>query len=172
MPALKNSRQERFALGLVSGLPASRAYEDAGYKPSDANASRLTRNDRVRARVAELQQQAAAKVVVDKAWVLEHLTTLVQRSMREVPVVDKRGKPTGEYAFQGATAARGLELLGKELGMFKQQVEQTIDLGRIWERVKRARASAQSAPPMTAASQHHGPPEEPRKPKPVFVPRR
>ena len=35
-----------------------------------------------------------------------------------VPVLDRDGKPTGEYRYDGSVANRALELLGKQQGMF------------------------------------------------------
>lgn len=64
MPVLKNARHERFAQELAKGKSANQSYEAAGYKQSDQNASRLTRNDKVMARLSELQERAAAKAVV------------------------------------------------------------------------------------------------------------
>jgi len=61
MPILDNPRHERFAQFIADGKSATKAYELAGYRSSRQNAQRLTTNDDVRARVAELQQQAAAK---------------------------------------------------------------------------------------------------------------
>ena len=62
------ARQEAFCRGLAVGLPASRAYVDAGYdarnNAAEANASRLLRNAKVAARLADLRQQAAYKAVV------------------------------------------------------------------------------------------------------------
>ena len=50
----------------------------------------------------------------------QHRTTqrLSPADLRPVPVLDRQGKPTGEYTFQGNLANKALELLGKELGMF------------------------------------------------------
>lgn len=64
MGALKNARHELFAQGLAKGRPASQAYVEAGYSFSEPNASRLTRNEKVQARVAEIKGKAAARVVV------------------------------------------------------------------------------------------------------------
>jgi hypothetical protein len=70
---LKNARHERFAQELAKGLPASKAYVAAGYRPSEPNSSRLTRNEQVSARVAELKGMAADKVVVTVAGLTERL---------------------------------------------------------------------------------------------------
>ena len=58
MAILKNARHERFAQNLAKGMSATAAYEKAGYKPNDQNAARLTRNDEIRSRVAELMAPA------------------------------------------------------------------------------------------------------------------
>lgn len=71
MPALSNPRHERFAQELAKGKSQSEAYQAAGYEPSEPNASRLTRNDKVQARVAELQERSALRVEVTQASLIE-----------------------------------------------------------------------------------------------------
>jgi hypothetical protein len=39
-------------------------------------------------------------------------------SVRSPIVLDKEGKPTGEYRYDGSVANRALELLGKQQGLF------------------------------------------------------
>jgi hypothetical protein len=39
--------------------------------------------------------------------------------MQGEPVLDRWGVPTGVYRYEGGVANKALELLGKELGMFK-----------------------------------------------------
>jgi hypothetical protein len=64
MPLLCNPRHEKFAQALAEGKSATEAYEVAGYTPNDGNAARMKGNDRVRERVAELQEQGAERSVV------------------------------------------------------------------------------------------------------------
>lgn len=64
MPVLDNARHERFAQELAKGASQVEAYGLAGYEPVEANASRLIRNDKVAARVAELKAAAAERAVV------------------------------------------------------------------------------------------------------------
>lgn len=108
MPALQNARHERFAQELAKGKSQSEAYQLAGYEPSEPNASRLTRNDKVQARVAELQERAAANVMLTREWVLEQL-------------VDNAAKAKAAGDFGPSNQA--LNLLGKELGMFVERTE-------------------------------------------------
>lgn len=64
MPVLKNARHESMAQALAKGKTADEAYALAGYKPDRGNASRLTANDSVRVRVAELQSKTVKKVEI------------------------------------------------------------------------------------------------------------
>ncbi|MEQ1955848.1 terminase small subunit [Mesorhizobium yinganensis] len=65
-----NARQEKFVQNLVvNGLVASAAYKTAGYAgrtdgAARAGASELLTNPNVRARLAQLQQQAAMRAAV------------------------------------------------------------------------------------------------------------
>jgi len=106
---LDNPKHERFAQALAAGKSQAEAYEAAGYKPSEPNASRLTRNDKVQARVAELLGRATEGIVITRQWVIERLVKNVEKA-------DGRD--------EGAVVNRALELLGKEIGMFVERVEQ------------------------------------------------
>ena len=116
---LPNQRHERFVLGLFEGKTAEQAYEDAGYKSNDSNASRLNGDEHIQGRLAFLQSKAAEKAGIDRAWVIERLVEIVDRSMQAVEVTDANGEGTGEYTFQGSVANKSLELLGKDIGMWK-----------------------------------------------------
>jgi hypothetical protein len=126
MAVLNNPRHERFAEALASGKSASQAYAEAGYKKDRRNASRLTSNDDIRARVAELQSRAAERAVIDKQWVLDGLKELADRCMQRVAVLD-RGRVV-EYRFDAVGAVRALHLLGRELGMFVDRAEQDTNI--------------------------------------------
>lgn len=107
MPILPNPRHEAFAQALAKGKSADEAYQMAGFKPDRGNASRLTANDSVQARVAELQGMAADRVVVDRQWVL---TKLIENA-------------TNTQASNPGASNKALELIGKELGMFVDRSE-------------------------------------------------
>lgn len=62
MPTLSNHKHELFAQALAKGETADAAYVSAGYKRNDGNAVRLKGNERIAARVLELQERAAIKV--------------------------------------------------------------------------------------------------------------
>lgn len=73
VPTLDNPKHERFAQGLAQGKSQADAYAAAGYAASEPNASRLTRNDKVAARVAEIQNRGAERAEISVAAVLREL---------------------------------------------------------------------------------------------------
>ena len=58
LPVLKNARREGFAQGLVKGLTQTQAAKNAGFsaKTAESAGSRLAKNVKVRARIAELRE--------------------------------------------------------------------------------------------------------------------
>src|SRR5450631_4087073 len=73
MPPLNNTRHERFAQALFEGHTADESYALAGYKPNDGNCIRLKGNERVKARLSELQAAAAKKSEVTFESLLHEL---------------------------------------------------------------------------------------------------
>lgn len=126
MAALENARHEKFCLERVAGKTIDEAYVAAGYKKNPGNAGRLNNNEHIQARITELQSKAAEKAGLSKEWVIDRLMEVAERCMQAEAVRDHEGEPTGEYKFDASGANRALELLGKEQGMFKQQIESKV----------------------------------------------
>ncbi len=110
MPVLKNPRHEKFAQALFEGKSAHEGYADAGYKPNDGNCIRLKGNERVQARLAELQRAAAktAKVTV------ESLLAELEETRQKATNLD-----------QLSAAVRAIEVKARVSGLLvqKQQLE-------------------------------------------------
>jgi phage terminase small subunit len=115
---LKNARHERFAQELAKGEAASAAYRNAGYSAtgnsSEVAASRLFKNDKVAARVAELRgriaEKLADKVAIDAAWVLKRAAEL-----HAIALTEK----------QFSVAKGALDIIGKHVDVqaFREQVQ-------------------------------------------------
>jgi hypothetical protein len=60
---LKHCRHEQVAQALAKGLTADKAYAAAGYKPHRGNAARLSANESIKARVAEIQQKQVSRTI-------------------------------------------------------------------------------------------------------------
>jgi hypothetical protein len=80
MPVLSNARHERFAQGLAKGLPANKAYVEAGFAANDSNAIRLKENADVQARLREIQGRAASKAAVTVASLTERLDAIAAKA--------------------------------------------------------------------------------------------
>ena len=135
MPMLSRPRREAFAQAVASGRCYTEAYIMAGYRPSKSGSaeSRLANVEEVRARINELlgerkddTYKVAAKMSIDKEWVLKRLVENIERAMQAIPVTRKEDGvevETGEYRYEGAVANRALELLGREFGLFIERKE-------------------------------------------------
>ena len=81
--ALLNQRHEKFAQALAEGKSAIEAYKNAGYAPNDGNAARLKGNERIRARVAELQECAAAHAAVTLQGLIDEAADIQTKAMAD-----------------------------------------------------------------------------------------
>jgi phage terminase small subunit len=85
---LKNAKHEAFARAIVEGCSGREAYGAAGYKAkpaaADANASRLLKDAKVAARVAELKTAASAASVAGAAQVLDALWAIASTDANEL----------------------------------------------------------------------------------------
>jgi phage terminase small subunit len=106
MPALSNARHELFVQELAKGVSASDACRAVGIDPR--NSTRLTKNDEIQRRLAELQERAVTSVMLSREWVLERLVDNA-----------KAAREAGDFG----PSNQALNLLGKELGMFVERTE-------------------------------------------------
>ena len=127
MAALRKSRREKFCQLVARNQcdSNSAAYLAAGYGgdtiAAKANAYTLLKNDDVKERIAEIRGEHASE-----HWEATKAAIAATSLTRELVITElldnlKRAK-TGER-FDGATANRACELLGKELGMFIERTE-------------------------------------------------
>ena len=139
MSILNNPKHEHFAHLIAKGLTPAKAYTSVGYSKGGAaqSGARLLRDAHIRARVAQLTEAVAERAIekcaLDRAWVLAGLKDIHGRAIQAVPVLDRDGAETGLFKYDAASAIKTLELIGKELGMFKEQVK--VENTHIWERL-------------------------------------
>jgi phage terminase small subunit len=135
MSVLKSPRHEQFAQLVATGKNASGAYvhvyqTEKGTKGAGQSGHRLLKNAEVAARIAEirntLEQSALGRVILDRDFVIDGLKENFRRGMQVKPVLDGKGKETGEYQYCGGVANRALELMGKEIGMFVDKSESSV----------------------------------------------
>lgn len=117
MPPLDNPRHERFAQELAKGKTASEAYIDAGFRPNDGNCIRLKGNERVIARVSELQERGARRVevtvesLIEEAEAARTLAMDIKAPAAAIAAVKEKGVLSGKRVERTAN-----ELTGKDGG--------------------------------------------------------
>lgn len=105
MSVLKNPKHERFAQELAKGKSQAEAYKEAGYSPSEPNASRLRSNEKVQARLAEIMERAAVRTEVTLAGITERLIRIAEKgeALGEAP-----GLSVARQASMDAAKLHGL----------------------------------------------------------------
>lgn len=116
MSVLKNARHEAFAQALAKGKSADEAYSAAGYKADRGNASRLTANDNIAARVAELQGKGADRAEIDIARVLKELVRLGTSDLRDAFTEGGQLKPPKEWSDDFAATVASIEVVSRNVG--------------------------------------------------------
>lgn len=130
-------KQQRFVEEYLVDLNATQAAIRAGYSARTANeqAARLLAKASISEAIAAAKAERSARVAVSADYVLNNLVEIVERSMQRAPVfvgfgeqlTDEEGRSV--WRFDGKTATRALELLGKHLGMYKDRVENDVSGG-------------------------------------------
>lgn len=80
MPALSNSRHERFAQALAKGNSQADAYLEAGYKASRSAAARLAADVNICERVAEIAERVAIRTEVTAAEITDRLLAIARKA--------------------------------------------------------------------------------------------
>jgi len=118
-------------------LNGTQAYIRAGYSPNGAcqSASALLTNPNIRAYIQNKMDERSKNTMVDANFVIENLKDVANRCRQAAPVMkfnfatqmmeqvcDENGN--GVWEFDGQSANKALELLGKHLGVFEKDNRQ------------------------------------------------
>lgn len=117
-------QQEAYCRARATGMNADESVTAIGSPVAVTTARDWERKDqRVRDRINELSAMATNNAILktglDREWVITRLMSVVERCMQAEPVLDKDGKPTGEFEFNATGANQALKMLGDTMGMFK-----------------------------------------------------
>jgi phage terminase small subunit len=130
------AKQEMFIKEYLVDLNATQAAIRAGYSAKTAGqiGDENLKKPEIRTRIEELKQKRAEKLELDAQWVLDRLVEVTQMSMQAKPVEkwdysERKLIETGEYVYDSSGANKALELIGKHLGMFKDKIEHSGNIG-------------------------------------------
>jgi phage terminase small subunit len=131
-------KQKAFCEYWVVHHNGQRAAIAAGYAAHSARttAAILLTQANVMAYVQELQARQAKRLIVDENFIVQGLVKNYLRAMQSEEITDKDGNAHGVYKYDGATANRALELLGKMRGLFTDKVEHSGTAGGLVIRVE------------------------------------
>ena len=123
-------KQQRFVEEYLIDLNATQSAIRAGYSEKTANeqGSRLLANVSISEAIAEAQNKRVERTEITQDYVLTNIQKVIERCM-QVQQVDncltqtEDGELAQAFMFKEQGALKGLELLGKHLGMFKDKVE-------------------------------------------------
>ncbi|QSE76326.1 terminase [Lactococcus taiwanensis] len=107
MPVLDNARHEKFVQCLISGMSQRKAYREAikqskNWKDEtvDSKASNLFKNDKVRARYKELQEEAQDAAIMTRKERMVTLSEIAKNAEKEadmIKAIDTLNKMDGDY---------------------------------------------------------------------------
>lgn len=117
----------------------------------------------LRPKVNEKVKQLMEKAEIDSEYVSLGVKEIIERSCQARPVTDRRGKqvyimsPDGEklvpaYTFEANAALKGYELLGKNLGMWQENVKHSGDRNNPIVTENTTKASINLNDPVAAAN--------------------
>lgn len=130
-------KQQRFVEEYLIDLNATQAAIRAGYSEKtarDIGCENLAKPNIAKA-IEEAQSKLSERTGITQEYVLSNIQKVIERCMQQEAVQARDGSPLliegpdGDLAclfeFKENGALKGLELLGKHLGMFKDKIEHT-----------------------------------------------
>lgn len=131
-------KQKVFCEEYMVDMNGTQAAIRAGYSRKTANeqAARLLANVSIQAYIAELKGKRSEKTEITADYVLSALKEVAERSLQRVPVMNwdykekrmvqmKDEEDRDVWTFDSSGANRALELLGKHVGVFEKDNDQS-----------------------------------------------
>lgn len=165
-------KQENFCLAYIETGNASEAYRRAynadcmKSETVNVKASQLLKQDKIRVRLEELQEQAEKKAIVTKEYVLQKMVDIAEMDVKDILNDDMSFRPVGEWPktwcqflsgvdiielqsnddvariikkIKWPDKVKNLELIGKHLGMFtdKLEVKGSVSISETLEKARK-----------------------------------
>ncbi len=121
-----SDKHQSFVDEYAISLNATDAYQKVykcSYEVANSAGPPLTKRPEIQAAIIKAMEAGAKRCEIKLDFFLINLREGVERCMQHTPVLDKDGKETGEYTFQAGPMFKGLDLVGKYLGVLKERHE-------------------------------------------------
>lgn len=118
---------KRFADKYFETLNGKESAIYAGFSEDTAKqkAWTLLQRDDIQDYLQELRNEYSEKSGINKEWILERFKHISDSCVQAVAVYDSNGIATGEYKFDSSGANKATEMLGKIIGVFEKDNEQS-----------------------------------------------
>ncbi len=128
-----NSQQQQFCDEYLIDLNGTQAAIRAGYDPNSARsyASQLLDIEEIQEYISAKQKKVSDKLEYSLERVLLNFAKVYDRCMQGEQVLDFDGNPTGEWKFDPSNANRANENIGKHLGFFEKDNDQSKPINNI-----------------------------------------
>ena len=111
-------------------LNATQAAIRAGYSEKTAKqiATENLAKPVLQEAIAEQRRKLSENTGITVEYIVQRLEENLGKALVEVPVKDCNGAETGVYKYDGAVANKAIELLGKTIGAFTDNIKHEGDL--------------------------------------------
>ena len=117
-----SAKQILFVSEYLIDLNATQAAIRAGYSKKTAQriGSENLSKPLIHLEIVRKLKKTTDKLDISAEYVLSSLKNVAERCQQTEPILDNKGKPTGEYKFDSSGANKSLELIGKHLKLFTE----------------------------------------------------
>lgn len=127
---MMTEQKKFFADRWLTHFNGNKAAIEAGYseKTARVQASQILAEDEVSLYIQDRMAAISKEAEVDSVWVLKRFKEISDRCMQEKPVMVRDGstwKESGEYEFDSNGANKATENIGKHIGFYKKDNEQS-----------------------------------------------
>lgn len=118
---------QRFADKYFETLNGTQSAIYAGYSEETAKqqAWQLLQREEIQDYLQKMRAEYSEKSGISREWVIERFKEVSDRCIQAEPVLDKHGMETGEYRFDSAGVNKATEMLGKIIGIFEKDNDQS-----------------------------------------------
>ena len=124
------AKQQRFVEEFIVDWNGTQAAIRAGYSEKTARsiACEMLTKPYIQSALSAKKQEISKETGVTIDYIVEKLNKNLARAMEEEEVTDSEGNSIGVFKYDGSVANKAIELLGKTIGAFQDNIKHEGDL--------------------------------------------